>query len=119
MYRSKTPGAAGTISPRPNASWTGQLSCQIPVHRGSDDDRSSTWHDVSAFLQHVLPGSTGAAISISRRRLTTTRSTTSGAGLNRGIQLVVAAVARPRRTLPTEPPPAYACPTALPMRACA
>jgi len=75
-----------------------------------DDDPQLDVHDVSAFLQHVL-----ARVDWRRDLHFQTQTTIdtldySGAGLNRGSKLVVAAVGRPRRTLPTEPPPGLRLP---------
>jgi 4-hydroxy-3-polyprenylbenzoate decarboxylase len=75
-----------------------------------DDDPQLDVHDVSAFLQHVL-----ARVDWRRDLHFQTQTTIdtldySGTGLNRGSKLVVAAVGRPRRTLPTEPPPGLRLP---------
>jgi 4-hydroxy-3-polyprenylbenzoate decarboxylase len=75
-----------------------------------DDDPQLDVHDVSAFLQHVL-----ARVDWRRDLHFQTQTTIdtldySGAGLNRGSKLVVAAVGRPRRTLPTALPPGLRLP---------
>jgi 4-hydroxy-3-polyprenylbenzoate decarboxylase len=75
-----------------------------------DDDPQLDVHDVSAFLQHVL-----ARVDWRRDLHFQTQTTIdtldySGTGLNRGSKLVVAAVGRPRRTLPTELPPGLRLP---------
>jgi 4-hydroxy-3-polyprenylbenzoate decarboxylase len=69
------------------------------------DDARLDVRDVSAFLQHVL-----ARVDWRRDLHFQTQTTIdtldySGSGLNRGSKLVVAAVGRPRRTLPTALPP--------------
>jgi 4-hydroxy-3-polyprenylbenzoate decarboxylase len=75
-----------------------------------DDDPRLDARDAGAFLQHVL-----ARVDWRRDLHFQTQTTIdtldySGAGLNRGSKLVVAAVGRPRRTLPTEPPPGLRLP---------
>ena len=69
------------------------------------DDARLDLRDVSAFLQHVL-----ARVDWRRDLHFQTQTTIdtldyTGPGLNRGSKLVVAAVGRPRRTLPTALPP--------------
>jgi 4-hydroxy-3-polyprenylbenzoate decarboxylase len=84
----------------------GQLSLAkyLLIAAVQDDPRLDV-RDVSAFLQHVL-----ARVDWRRDLHFQTQTTMdtldySGPGLNRGSKLVVAAVGRPRRTLPTALPP--------------
>jgi 4-hydroxy-3-polyprenylbenzoate decarboxylase len=84
----------------------GQLSLAkyLFIAAAQDDPRLDV-RDVSAFLQHVL-----ARVDWRRDLHFQTQTTIdtldySGSGLNRGSKLVVAAVGRPRRTLPTALPP--------------
>jgi 3-polyprenyl-4-hydroxybenzoate decarboxylase and related decarboxylases len=70
----------------------------------AEDDARLDVRDVSAFLQHVL-----ARVDWRRDLHFQTQTTIdtldySGTGLNRGSKLVLAAVGRPRRTLPTALP---------------
>ncbi|MGB8296642.1 MAG: UbiD family decarboxylase [Polyangia bacterium] len=89
----------------------GQLSLAKYLFMAAvDDDPQLDGHNVSAFLQHVL-----ARVDWRRDLHFQTQTTIdtldySGTGLNRGSKLVVAAVGRPRRTLPTEPPPGLRLP---------
>jgi 4-hydroxy-3-polyprenylbenzoate decarboxylase len=84
----------------------GQLSlAKYLVIAAAQDDPRLDVHDVGAFLQHVL-----ARVDWRRDLHFQTQTTIdtldySGSGLNRGSKLVVAAVGRPRRTLPTVLPP--------------
>jgi 4-hydroxy-3-polyprenylbenzoate decarboxylase len=76
----------------------------------ADDDPRLDVRDVDAFLQHVL-----ARVDWRRDLHFQTQTTIdtldySGTGLNRGSKLVVAAVGRPRRTLPTALPPGLRLP---------
>jgi len=84
----------------------GQLSLAkyLFVAAAEDDPRLDV-RDVSAFLQHVL-----ARVDWRRDLHFQTQTTIdtldySGTGLNQGSKLVVAAVGRPRRALPTALPP--------------
>jgi UbiD family decarboxylase len=89
----------------------GQLSLAKYLFMAAvDDDPQLDVHDVSAFLQHVL-----ARVDWRRDLHFQTQTTIdtldySGTGLNRGSKLVVAAVGRPRRTLPTALPPGLRLP---------
>ena len=80
----------------------GQLSlAKYLFMAAAEDDPRLDVRDVSAFLQHVL-----ARVDWRRDLHFQTQTTIdtldySGTGLNRGSKLVVAAVGRPRRTLPT------------------
>ena len=84
----------------------GQLSlAKYLLSAAVQDDPRLDVRDVSAFLQHVL-----ARVDWRRDLHFQTQTTMdtldySGSGLNRGSKLVVAAVGRPRRTLPTALPP--------------
>ena len=84
----------------------GQLSlAKYLFMAAADDDPRLDVRDVSAFLQHIL-----ARVDWRRDLHFQTQTTIdtldySGTGLNRGSKLVVAAVGRPRRTLPTVLPP--------------
>jgi 4-hydroxy-3-polyprenylbenzoate decarboxylase len=89
----------------------GQLSlAKYLLMAAAEDDARLDVRDVSAFLQHVL-----ARVDWRRDLHFQTQTTIdtldySGTGLNRGSKLVVAAVGRPRRTLPTETPPGLRLP---------
>ena len=89
----------------------GQLSLAKYLFMAAfDDDPRLDVHDVSAFLQHVL-----ARVDWRRDLHFQTQTTIdtldySGTGLNRGAKLVLAAVGRPRRTLPTALPPGLRLP---------
>jgi 4-hydroxy-3-polyprenylbenzoate decarboxylase len=84
----------------------GQLSlAKYLFIAAAEDDARLDVRDVGAFLQHVL-----ARVDWRRDLHFQTQTTIdtldySGSGLNRGSKLVVAAVGRPRRTLPTALPP--------------
>jgi 4-hydroxy-3-polyprenylbenzoate decarboxylase len=84
----------------------GQLSlAKYLFIAAAEDDASLDVHDVAAVLRHVLE-----RVDLSRDLHFQTRTTIdtldySGAGLNQGSKLVVAAVGRPRRTLATALPP--------------
>jgi 4-hydroxy-3-polyprenylbenzoate decarboxylase len=89
----------------------GQLSLAkyLFIAAAEDDERLDV-RDVSAFLQHVL-----ARVDWRRDLHFQTQTTIdtldySGAGLHRGSKLVVAAVGRPRRALPTALPPGLRLP---------
>lgn len=83
----------------------GQLSlAKYLFIAAGDDDPKPDVHDVSAFLQHVL-----ARVDWRRDLHFQTRTTIdtldyTGSGLHQGSKLVVAAVGRPRRALPTTVP---------------
>jgi 4-hydroxy-3-polyprenylbenzoate decarboxylase len=83
----------------------GQLSlAKYLFIAASDDDPKLDINDVSAFLQHVL-----ARVDWRRDLHFQTRTTIdtldyTGTGLHQGSKLVVAAVGRPRRALPTTVP---------------
>lgn len=89
----------------------GQLSlAKYLFIAAADDDPRLDVRDVDAFLQHVL-----ARVDWRRDLHFQTQTTIdtldySGTGLNRGSKLVVAAVGRPRRTLPTALPPGLRLP---------
>jgi 4-hydroxy-3-polyprenylbenzoate decarboxylase len=89
----------------------GQLSlAKYLFMAAAEDDARLDVHDVSAFLQHVL-----ARVDWRRDLHFQTQTTIdtldySGTGLNRGSKLVVAAVGRLRRTLPTALPPGLRLP---------
>ena len=89
----------------------GQLSlAKYLFVAAADDDPRLDVRDVSAFLQHVL-----ARVAWRRDLHFQTQTTIdtldySGTGLNRGSKLVVAAVGRPRRALPTALPPGLRLP---------
>jgi 4-hydroxy-3-polyprenylbenzoate decarboxylase len=89
----------------------GQLSlAKYLFMAAAEDDARLDVRDVSAFLQHVL-----ARVDWRRDLHFQTQTTIdtldySGTGLNRGSKLVLAAVGRPRRTLPTALPPALRLP---------
>ncbi len=84
----------------------GQLSlAKYLFMAAADDDPRLEVRDVCGFLQHVL-----ARVDWRRDLHFQTQTTIdtldySGTGRNRGSKLVVAAVGKPRRTLPTELPP--------------
>jgi 4-hydroxy-3-polyprenylbenzoate decarboxylase len=84
----------------------GQLSlAKYLFIAAAEDDPRLDVHDVGAFLQHVL-----ARVDWRRDLHFQTQTTIdtldyTGPGLNRGSKLVVAAVGRPRRALPTALPP--------------
>ena len=89
----------------------GQLSLAKYLFMAAvQDDPRLDVREVSAFLQHVL-----ARVDWRRDLHFQTQTTIdtldySGTGLNRGSKLVVAAVGRPRRTLPTALPPGLRLP---------
>jgi 4-hydroxy-3-polyprenylbenzoate decarboxylase len=89
----------------------GQLSLAKYVFMAAaDDDPQLDVHDVRGFFQHVL-----ARVDWQRDLHFQTQTTIdtldySGAGLNRGSKLVVAAVGRSRRELPTALPPGLRLP---------
>ena len=89
----------------------GQLSlAKYLLMAAAEDDARLDVRDVSAFLQHVL-----ARVDWRRDLHFQTQTTIdtldySGTGLNRGSKLVVAAVGRPRRALPTALPPGLRLP---------
>ena len=89
----------------------GQLSlAKYLFMAATEDDPRLDVRDVGAFLQHVL-----ARVDWRRDLHFQTQTTIdtldySGTGLHRGSKLVVAAVGRPRRTLPTAAPPGLRLP---------
>jgi 4-hydroxy-3-polyprenylbenzoate decarboxylase len=89
----------------------GQLSlAKYLFIAAAEDDARLDVREVSAFLQHVL-----ARVDWRRDLHFQTQTTIdtldySGTGLNRGSKLVVAAVGRSRRTLPTAMPPGLRLP---------
>ena len=98
----------------------GQLSlAKYLFIAAAEDDARLDVRDVSAFLQHVL-----ARVDWRRDLHFQTQTTIdtldySGAGLHRGSKLVVAAVGRPRRALPTALPPGLRLPDGFAdMRVC-
>ncbi len=83
----------------------GQLSlAKYLFIAATEDDPRLDIHDTSAFLQHVL-----ARVDFTRDLHFQTRTTIdtldySGAGLNQGSKVVIAAVGQPRRVLPSTIP---------------
>ena len=69
-----------------------------------DDDPQLDVHDIPAFLQHVLQRVDWRRDLHFQTRTTIDTLDYTGSGLNEGSKVVIAAVGRPCRTLPTEVP---------------
>lgn len=83
----------------------GQMSlAKVLIIAAAEDAPSLDLHDIPAFLRHVLERADFRRDLHFQTRTTIDTLDYSGHGLNQGSKLVIAAVGKPLRTLPTEVP---------------